>query len=154
MVRRDPDLFPDAYTRGSPDNTLDVQVIDPEENIAELSQEATTAELAILLDDLMSPETVSDSATGTDEFRVDLQTFGKPNLVLSYSVSGGDGTISILGSMSATESDADIIEEVDTTSETYENDDLLYFPWTPHEYITAVYTGDQADVALTLEANR
>jgi hypothetical protein len=150
---RDPDIFSNIRTTNRPDNTKDVVVLDSAFNLTNVATESTLSDLKTQTENDTTAENTSDSYSGTQSETTRLHTKGKPAVMVYYNVNG-DGTFTVKGSMSEA-ADYRTIETIDTSTNEYDAEDALYFPWTPYEYVEVEFSSSSdRDVDIEITANR
>jgi len=153
MVRRSEQLFPDAFSKDRPDNTLDVRILNDELDFADPATEPTLAETAVVLDDVTSTEhnIVTESATQSAE--VMLHTFGKPDVVAYYDLTG-DADVYFETAM-YNDGPWREVEVYDTTEADVDQTDIRYLPWSTYEFSRLrVDASSNIDATVELVANR
>lgn len=150
---RDTTIFTDVRTTDRPDNTKDVVVLDSGFNLTDVATESTLSDVKTQVENDTSVESATDSYTATQSETTRLQTKGKP-MVMVYYNTNGDSTFTVKGSMSET-TDYRTIETIDTSTNAYDQEDALYFPWTPYEYVQVDFSaGSDRDIDIEITANR
>jgi hypothetical protein len=150
---RDPSIFADVQSTDRPDSSEEVVVVDSNFSIVDVATEETLAEWSTITDSETSNEFENLDKSGTQSETLKLDTTGKPSVVLYYSVDG-DSTLTVSGA--TTENGTyRTIETIDTSTNEYDTEDVLYFPWTDYNWLKIDFSSSSdRDVILEPVAGR